>query len=86
MAGFPRYPKNWGLTRFFTSGWRPRACWARRSAWPSSSYDRVLEANGFHREGHLRSYLSFATRRADALMYSFLASDLVHEYPRNDGV
>jgi RimJ/RimL family protein N-acetyltransferase len=37
---------------------------------------RVLEANGFQREGRLRSYLSFPDRRADALIYSLLASDL----------
>jgi [ribosomal protein S5]-alanine N-acetyltransferase len=40
---------------------------------------RVLETNGFHREGHLRSYLSFANRRADAVMYSLLPSDLGYE-------
>src|SRR5919201_1074218 len=33
---------------------------------------RVLESVGFRREGHLRSYLVFNTRRADALMYSLL--------------
>ena len=37
---------------------------------------RVLESVGFRREGHLRSYLVFNTRRADALMYSLLPSDL----------
>ena len=37
---------------------------------------RVLERGGFRREGHLRSYLAFATRRADALIYSLVPSDL----------
>ena len=37
---------------------------------------RVLEYAGFQREGLLRSYLSFAHRRADALVYSLLPTDL----------
>jgi ribosomal-protein-alanine N-acetyltransferase len=37
---------------------------------------RVLESVGFRREGHLRSYLVFGGRRADALIYSLLPSDL----------
>jgi [ribosomal protein S5]-alanine N-acetyltransferase len=37
---------------------------------------RVLEKGGFRREGHLRSYLVFEQRRADALVYSLLPSDL----------
>ena len=37
---------------------------------------RVLEKAGFQREGHLRSYLVFAGRRADALVYSLLPTDL----------
>jgi [ribosomal protein S5]-alanine N-acetyltransferase len=37
---------------------------------------RVLEKAGFRREGHLRSYLVFERQRADALIYSFLPSDL----------
>jgi RimJ/RimL family protein N-acetyltransferase len=37
---------------------------------------RVLEKAGFRREGHLRSYLVFKRRRADALIYSLLPSDL----------
>jgi RimJ/RimL family protein N-acetyltransferase len=36
---------------------------------------RVLESVGFRREGRLRSYLVFETRRADALIYSLLPSD-----------
>jgi len=36
---------------------------------------RVLEKVGFRREGHLRSYLVFDQRRADALIYSLLPSD-----------
>jgi [ribosomal protein S5]-alanine N-acetyltransferase len=37
---------------------------------------RVLESAGFQQEGHLRSYLVFERRRADALIYSLLPSDL----------
>jgi RimJ/RimL family protein N-acetyltransferase len=38
---------------------------------------RVLEKAGFRREGHLRSYLVFETRRTDALIYSLLPADLL---------
>jgi RimJ/RimL family protein N-acetyltransferase len=37
---------------------------------------RVLERAGFHREGYLRSYLAFPTRRSDAVIYSLLPGDL----------
>lgn len=37
---------------------------------------RVLEQAGFRQEGHLRSYLVFDGRRADALIYSLLPSDV----------
>jgi [ribosomal protein S5]-alanine N-acetyltransferase len=37
---------------------------------------RVLERAGFQREGHLRSYLVFGDRRADALIYSLLPEDV----------
>ena len=37
---------------------------------------RVLENVGFRREGRLRSYLVFNARRADALIYLLLPSDL----------
>lgn len=37
---------------------------------------RVLETAKFRYEGRLRSYLAFPSRRADALMYSLLPSDL----------
>jgi len=37
---------------------------------------RVLEKVGFRREGHLRSYLVFDARRADAFVYSLLPTDL----------
>jgi RimJ/RimL family protein N-acetyltransferase len=40
---------------------------------------RVLEKNGFEYEGHLRSYLAFPSRRADALIYSLLRGDLPTE-------
>jgi RimJ/RimL family protein N-acetyltransferase len=36
---------------------------------------RVLEKSGFHQEGHLRSFLSFPSRRADAIIYSLLPTD-----------
>jgi [ribosomal protein S5]-alanine N-acetyltransferase len=38
---------------------------------------RVLESAGFQQEGQLRSYLVVGRRRADALIYSLLRSDLV---------
>jgi [ribosomal protein S5]-alanine N-acetyltransferase len=53
---------EWGLGLF-----------ARVEAWvepDNIGSQRVLEANGFEREGLLRSFLCFATRRADALVYS----------------
>jgi [ribosomal protein S5]-alanine N-acetyltransferase len=37
---------------------------------------RVLENAGFQREGYLRSYLCFETRRADALIYALLPRSL----------
>jgi ribosomal-protein-alanine N-acetyltransferase len=37
---------------------------------------RILEKAGFQREGHLRSYLVFDDRRADALIYSLLPRDM----------
>ncbi len=37
---------------------------------------RTLEHAGFQREGLLRAYLAFATRRADAFIYSLLPGDL----------
>jgi ribosomal-protein-alanine N-acetyltransferase len=37
---------------------------------------RVLEAAGFKREGLLRSYLVFGTRRADAYIYSLVPNDI----------
>jgi [ribosomal protein S5]-alanine N-acetyltransferase len=37
---------------------------------------RVLESAGFQKEGHLRSYLVVGRRRADALIYSLIRSDL----------
>jgi RimJ/RimL family protein N-acetyltransferase len=42
----------------------------------NTASQRVLESVGFRREGHLRSYLVLNTRRADALIYSLLPSDL----------
>jgi [ribosomal protein S5]-alanine N-acetyltransferase len=42
----------------------------------NTASQRVLENVGFRREGHLRSYLVFNQRRADALIYSLLPSDL----------
>lgn len=42
----------------------------------NTASQRVLESVGFRREGHLRSYLVFNQRRADALIYSLLPSDL----------
>lgn len=42
----------------------------------NTASQRVLESVGFQREGHLRSYLVFNGRRADALIYSLLPGDL----------
>jgi [ribosomal protein S5]-alanine N-acetyltransferase len=42
----------------------------------NAASQRVLEGAGFQREGYLRSYLAFTDRRADALIYSLLPSDL----------
>jgi ribosomal-protein-alanine N-acetyltransferase len=42
----------------------------------NTASQRVLESVGFRREGHLRSYLVFDQRRADAFIYSLLPSDL----------
>jgi len=42
----------------------------------NTASQRVLENVGFRREGHLRSYLVFNQRRADAFIYSLLPSDL----------
>jgi ribosomal-protein-alanine N-acetyltransferase len=42
----------------------------------NTASQRVLESVGFRREGHLRSYLVFNTRRADAFIYSLVPSDL----------
>jgi [ribosomal protein S5]-alanine N-acetyltransferase len=45
---------------------------------------RVLEKVGFQREGHLRSYLVFDQRRADALIYSLLPSDARNAFSGQD--
>ncbi len=37
---------------------------------------RVVESVGFTREGHLRSALAFPARRADALVYALVRSDI----------
>ena len=37
---------------------------------------RILESAGFQREGYLRSYLAIGDGRADAHIYSLLATDL----------
>jgi RimJ/RimL family protein N-acetyltransferase len=42
----------------------------------NTASQRLLESAGFQREGHLRSYLVFEGRRADAFIYSLLPSDL----------
>jgi RimJ/RimL family protein N-acetyltransferase len=55
---------EWGLGTF-----------ARVEAWvepDNTASRRVLAANGFEREGLLRGFLSFATRRADVFVYSRL--------------
>jgi RimJ/RimL family protein N-acetyltransferase len=55
---------EWGLADF-----------ARVEAWvepDNTASQRVLAANGFEREGLLRSFLVLGTRRADVLVYSRL--------------
>lgn len=42
----------------------------------NAASQRVLERAGFRREGYLRSYLAFPTRRSDAVIYSLLPGDL----------
>lgn len=42
----------------------------------NTASQHVLERAGFQREGHLRSYLAFDERRADALIYSLVPGDL----------
>lgn len=42
----------------------------------NTASQRLLERVGFHREGHLRSYLILRGRRVDAFIYSLLSSDL----------
>lgn len=57
---------GWGLGDF-----------ARVEAWvepDNAASQRVLESNGFEREGLLRSFLVLGTRRADVLVYSRLGA------------
>ncbi len=52
---------------------------ARVEAWAepeNTASQRVLTGAGFRREGVLRSFLSFAERRADAIVFSRTAQDL----------
>jgi [ribosomal protein S5]-alanine N-acetyltransferase len=52
---------------------------ARVEAWVEPDNEpsqHVLRAAGFQREGVLRSYLAFETRRADAVVFSCIASDV----------
>ena len=52
---------------------------ARVEAWVEPDNEpshHVLRAAGFQREGVLRSFLAFEARRADAVVYSCVASDL----------
>jgi [ribosomal protein S5]-alanine N-acetyltransferase len=45
---------------------------------------QVLRRAGFHREGVLRSFLAFETRRADAVVFSCVASDGERVQARSD--
>ena len=52
---------------------------ARVEAWVergNEASERVLRAAGFEREAPLRSFLAFETRRADAVVFSCVASDV----------
>jgi RimJ/RimL family protein N-acetyltransferase len=56
------------------------AGFARAEAWvepDNVASQRVLESNGFAREGLLRSFLVIGTRRADVLVYSRLGGSQV---------
>ena len=61
----------------------PSGCWSG-GRWTTSAFVepsntasmRVLESAGFQREGYLRSYLAIGDGRADAYIYSLLATDL----------
>jgi RimJ/RimL family protein N-acetyltransferase len=59
------------------TGWGLGASgFARVEAWvepDNTASQRVLESNGFEREGLLRAFLVLGTRRADVLVYSRLA-------------
>ncbi len=61
------------------TGWALAATDADRvEAWIEPGNEpsqRVLEAACFTREGVLRSYLAFGPRRADAVVFSRVASD-----------
>ncbi|WP_211772288.1 GNAT family N-acetyltransferase [Kutzneria sp. CA-103260] len=51
---------------------------ARIEAWvepDNHASQRVLERNGYLREGRLRSFLTFGDRRADVLVYSRISAD-----------
>ena len=51
---------------------------SRVEAWvetDNTASQHVLAAAGFEREGTLRSFLSFPTRRADAMVFSTVAAD-----------
>jgi RimJ/RimL family protein N-acetyltransferase len=59
----------WGLSA---------AHFARIEAWvePGNlASQRILEINGYRREGKLRSYLTIGSRRADVLVYSRITAD-----------
>ena len=63
------------------AGWAIRCDGIERvEAWiePSNAASReVVRAAGLVEEGVLRAYLSFETRRADAVVYSLVSSDVV---------
>jgi ribosomal-protein-alanine N-acetyltransferase len=43
---------------------------------------RVLEKNGFQREGHLRGYFKLRGRRIDNFLFALLRDDFEKERPR----
>jgi [ribosomal protein S5]-alanine N-acetyltransferase len=64
--------------------WALRQGVARVEAWVEPGNEpsqQVLHRAGFRREGVLRSFLAYETRRADAVVFSCVASDVANGEP-----
>ena len=53
-----------------------------RCATENTASRRVLEKNGFQREGHLRGYFKLRGRRIDNYLFALLREDYDHRRPR----